>query len=84
MYSLDENGEPTRVAEKALNESVQTLRHGKVSSPFDEILAHTFSGKVLAFRPGADTTGVDGFAVGEQLDDHQVAARTTPLPPPTA
>ena len=75
VYSLDENGEPTRVAEKALNESVQTLRHGKVSSPFDEILAHTFSGKVLAFRPGADSTGVDGFAVGEQLDDHQVAAR---------
>ena len=59
VYSLDENGDPVKVCERDVGEAIQTVRHGRVSSPFPEILTHTFSGKVLAFTPGADTSSVD-------------------------
>ena len=74
-YAFDENGEPALAGRVACGEAVQTLRHGRVTTPFPEILAHTFSGKVLSFRPGADSTSADGFGMGEALDDAQAAAR---------
>ena len=74
-YAFDENGEPALAGLVACGEAVQTLRHGRVTTPFPEILAHTFSGKVLSFRPGADSTSADGFGMGEALDDAQAAAR---------
>ena len=52
--------------EKNLGESIQTLASGRVTTGFHEILVHTFSGKVIAFRPGADDGTIDGFAMGEQ------------------
>lgn len=72
VYTLDENGEPRRVFEKNLGESIQTLASGKVTTGFHEILVHTFSGKVIAFRPGADDRTIDGFAMGEQPTEHQM------------
>jgi len=75
VYSLDENGDPVKVCERDVGEAIQTVRHGRVSSPFPEILTHTFSGKVLAFTPGADTSGVDGFGFAAELDDAQAQAK---------
>jgi len=74
-YAFDENGEPALAGRVACGEAVQTLRHGRVTTPFPEILAHTFSGKVISFKPGADSTSADGFGMGEALDDAQAAAR---------
>lgn len=74
-YGFDENGDPTLAGRVSCGEAVQTLRHGRVTTPFPEILAHTFSGKVVSFRPGADSTSADGFGMGEALDDAQAAAR---------
>lgn len=72
VYTLDENGQPRRVFEKNLGESIQTLASGRVTTGFHEILVHTFSGKVIAFRPGADDRTIDGFAMGEQPTEHQM------------
>ena len=74
-YAFDENGEPALAGRVDCGEAVQTLRHGRVTTPFPEILAHTFSGKVISFKPGADSTSADGFGMGEALDDAQAAAR---------
>ena len=75
VYSLDEHGDPILAGQVNVGEAVQTLRHGCVTTPFNEIIAHTYSGKVIAFRPGADSTSADGFAMGEQLDDTQLGVR---------
>ena len=64
VYTLDKNGEPQRVYQRDLNEAVQSVKHGCVSTANPELLVHTFSGKVLAFKPGADTQTIDGFAMG--------------------
>ena len=72
VYTLDENGTPRIVFDKRLGESIQTLTSGKITSGFPEILVHTFSGKVIAFRPGADNRTIDGFAQGEQPTEHQM------------
>lgn len=72
VYTLDENGQPRKVFEKNLGESIQTLASGRVTTGFNEILVHTFSGKVIAFRPGADDRTIDGFAMGEQPTEHQM------------
>ena len=74
-YAFDENGDPVLAGRVSCGEAVQTLRHGRVTTPFPEILAHTFSGRVLSFKPGADSTSADGFGMGEALDDAQAAAR---------
>jgi Bardet-Biedl syndrome 7 protein len=74
VYSLDRNGEPVRVYERDLNEAVQCISHGSVSTASPELLVHTFSGKVLAFRPGADTQTIDGFALGVPQSQGQVKA----------
>ena len=74
-YAFDENGDPQIAGRVSCGEAVQTLKHGRVTTPFPEILAHTFSGKVVSFKPGADSTSADGFGMGEALDDAQAAAR---------
>lgn len=63
VYSLDKNGEPVRVYERDLNEAIQTVQHGCVTVANPELLVHTFSGKVLALKPGADSQSIDGFAL---------------------
>lgn len=75
VYSFDENGDPTLSGAVDLREQIQTIKHGRVTTPFPEIIAHTFSGKVLAFKPGLDSTTADGFAMGETLDDAQLGVR---------
>ena len=75
IYGVDELGSPTLVGEINVGEAVQTLRSGRVATPFPEILAHTYSGKVVSFKPGADSATMDGFALGERLDDAQIASR---------
>jgi hypothetical protein len=72
VYSLDKNGEPVRVYQRDLNEAVQSVKHGCVSGAEPELLVHTFSGKVLAFKPGADTQTIDGFALGVPQSQTQV------------
>ena len=71
VYALDTNGQPALVYQKSLGEAVQTIRHGCVSSPFPEILVHTFSGKVLGFAPGSDSRTIDGFGLGAEKTEHE-------------
>lgn len=72
VYTLDRNGEPSRVYQRDLNEAVQTVTHGCVSAAAAELLVHTFSGKVLGMRPGADAQTIDGFALEAPRSEVQV------------
>ena len=72
VFAMDKNEEPQRVYQRDLNEAIQSVQSGCVTTANPELVVHTFSGKVLGFRPGADTQTIDGFAMGQAQSQEEV------------